>query len=300
MESAARELRDDVGFHRWVQFIFFRQWLSVRETAHSLGISIVGDVPIYVAIDSADVWAHQELFHLDADGEPTVVAGVPPDYFSKDGQRWGNPIYRWDRMAERGYRWWIERLRANLELADVVRLDHFRGFAGYWEIPADEPTARNGRWVDGPGNALFDAVRDALDIPGMRVLQFAFGDDENIHLPESYDSRVVAYTGTHDNDTTRGWFETLDAAARNRVRALVGEGDVVEGLIRALYESDAAIAIVPLQDVLGLGSEARMNRPGLTEGNWSWRAGARLLDSDTAEGLAGLAKRTNRIRGVRS
>lgn len=318
IESASRELSDEIAFHRWVQFVFFQQWHDVRAAARDRGISILGDVPIYVAIDSADVWAHQDLFHLDDDGRPTVVAGVPPDYFSGDGQRWGNPIYRWERMAEDGYAWWIDRLRSNLRLADLVRLDHFRGFAGYWEIPASERTARSGRWVEGPGDHFFTAVRDAIGslpfiaedlgtitadvialrarfgLPSMRVLQFAFGHGDNVHLPSRYDDSTVAYTGTHDNDTTRGWFDSLDPTEQKRVRDLVGDGDVVDGLISVLYESDARIAIVPLQDALGLGSEARMNRPGVTRGNWIWRADAAMIAEGRAENLRALVSRARR------
>ena len=321
LEEARRELLVETGYHRFVQFLFFRQWRRLRAAARARGIGILGDVPIYVSHDSADVWARPELFDLDAAGRPLHVAGVPPDYFSPTGQRWGNPLYRWERMAEDGYRWWIERLRANLELTDWVRLDHFRGIAAYWEVPASEPSAMRGRWMPGPGAALLDALREALGelplvaedlgvitpdvealrdgagLPGMRVLQFAFGDDESSHLPHRYVPRCVVYTGTHDNDTTLGWFVAASPEERERVLDYVG-GDGIEphwDLARAAATSVAAWAVVPLQDVLGLGSEARMNTPGQAAGNWSWRARAQQLGGEEASRLRRLAQLTGRL-----
>jgi len=276
-----------------------------------LGIQIIGDVPIFVAQDSADVWAHRELFFLDETGRPTVVAGVPPDYFSATGQLWGNPLYRWDVHAASGYAWWVARLRRTLELMDLVRLDHFRGFEAYWEIPAGEPTAIHGRWVKGPGAPFLAAVRAALGglpliaedlglitdevhqlrdefaLPGMRILQFSFGHlgREPQQLPEAFPENCVVYTGTHDNDTTCGWFraapgtaDTRDAGAVLAERAYIlkylhkrKDCDIHWAFNALAFRNQARLAVVPLQDVLGLGSEARMNTPGLPSGNWQWR-----------------------------
>ena len=284
--------------HQFIQWVFFRQWDALKAHAHARGVRIIGDIPIFVAFDSADVWAYPELFHLDENGHPTVVAGVPPDYFSPTGQLWGNPLYRWDVMAEQGYRWWVERFRSTLRLVDLVRLDHFRGFEAYWEIPAGMPTAEVGRWVKGPGDDLFRAVRDALGevpviaedlgfitpevkalrerwgFPGMKVLQFAFSGPDNEYLPHNYTStNWVVYTGTHDNDTTVGWFHSLDEGTRAYVLAYLARdgSDIAWDLMRLAWMSVAVLAIAPMQDVLRLGSEARMNTPGQAWGNWSWR-----------------------------
>lgn len=310
--SAREELAEEIRFWQFVQWVFFRQWQIVRDAAHERGIRIVGDVPIYVASDSADVWANQELFQLGPDGQPTVVAGVPPDYFSKTGQRWGNPLYRWDVMRENGFRWWVARVKTNLRFADLVRLDHFRGFAAYWEIPASEPTAILGRWMPGPGLALFEAIRKelgelpliaedlgfitadvlelrrAIGVPGMRILQFGFGQDHSPHLPHRYDPQTVAYTGTHDNDTARGWFDTADDDERERALIYLGATDADDlpwNLIRAAYTSVADIAIVPVQDILGLDSDARMNTPGKEIDNWSWRLHPSALTREHSEKL---------------
>jgi 4-alpha-glucanotransferase len=304
-ERHARDIRS----LEFSQYLFFRQWEEIRRYCHSLGIRIVGDIPIFVAHDSSDVWAHPELFHLAADGRPAFMAGVPPDYFSATGQLWGNPLYRWDVLAKTGYRWWIERFRAILAQVDMVRLDHFRGFEAYWEIPAEEETAINGQWVKGPGAALFDALEAALGPlpviaenlgvitpevealreqfgwPGMAILQFAFGSDNaaDDFKPHNYPRNRVVYTGTHDNDTTVGWWTagvgdtTRTAAEVEAERAFCKKYLGIEGreihwdFIRAVLSSVADIAIVPLQDVLGLGSEARMNLPGRPSGNWRWR-----------------------------
>ena len=319
--AAAREHAESIRFHQYVQFLFFRQWAAVREAAIAHGIRIMGDVPIYVAGDSADVWANRDLFQLDERGEPTVVAGVPPDYFSTTGQRWGNPLYRWDLLRDTKYRWWVSRVRAALRFADIVRVDHFRGFAAYWEIPAHEPTAIHGRWMPGPGRALFDAIRESLGdlplvaedlgfitpevhelrrsigVPGMKILQFAFTQINSPHLPHCYEPATVVYTGTHDNDTARGWF--TNASPQERLVAetylgVDGHGPIEWALIRAAYTSVAQTAIVPVQDVLGLGSEARMNRPGDGTANWSWRLRPGSLKLEHAERLRRLAEITGR------
>jgi 4-alpha-glucanotransferase len=323
LAEARRELRDEIAYHSYGQFLFFRQWDRLRSSARSRGISILGDVPIYVAADSAEIWAHPELFKLAADGRPRVVAGVPPDYFSATGQRWGNPIYDWRRMARDGYRWWIERLRANLRLADRVRLDHFRGFVAHWEIPAREPTAIKGRWVRGPGDRLFAhllealgpelplvaedlgvitedvvALRERFGLPGMRVLQFAFaaapGEDSE-HAPHNHTPRSVVYTGTHDNDTSAGWHAALDPVERQRVDDYLGRGEPISvRMVRAAYTSVAELAIVPLQDFLGLGSEARMNTPATPAANWAFRARAEHFTPELAAALRRMAEITGR------
>jgi 4-alpha-glucanotransferase len=321
LSDARRELAGEIAFHEFVQWAFARQWSAVRDAARARGIRIMGDIPIYVAGDSADVWQHPELFQLDERGEPTVVAGVPPDYFSATGQRWGNPLYRWDAMRERGFDWWISRIATNLRYADLIRLDHFRGFAAYWEIPSQEPTAIHGRWMPGPGRALFDAVRDALGelplvaedlgfitpevhelrlaigLPGMRILQFGFAQIDSPHLPHRYEPHTVVYTGTHDNDTARGWYEHAPAAERELAQAYLGPecDDVAWALIRAAYTSVAETAIVPAQDILSLGSEARMNRPGDAQHNWSWRLEPGALTRTHADRLHKLAEITGRL-----
>ncbi|HEX6179237.1 MAG TPA: 4-alpha-glucanotransferase, partial [Thermoanaerobaculia bacterium] len=321
LKKARRDLGHEIRFQKFVQFLFFRQWRLVRDAARDRGILIMGDVPIYVAQDSADVWANRDLFQLDESGAPTVVAGVPPDYFSATGQRWGNPLYRWDVHAQTGYRWWITRIKTNLELTDLVRLDHFRGFAAYWEIPAHEPTAIHGRWMPGPGRALFDALRNALGglpliaedlgfitpevhelrdtigLPGMRVLQFGFGQPDSPHLPHRLDAETVIYTGTHDNDTARGWFDHASESERDLARVYLGDDcrDFSWALIRAAYTSVAETAMVPIQDILGLGSDARMNVPGNAHFNWTWRLGAGALTGGHAERLRKLAEITGRV-----
>ncbi len=321
IKRAQKDLKDEIAFRKFLQFVFFRQWGAAREAAHARGIRIMGDVPIYVAHDSADVWANRELFQVDDQGNPTVVAGVPPDYFSNTGQRWGNPIYRWDKLRETNYRWWVTRIRTNLEMADMVRLDHFRGFAAYWEVPAHEPTAVHGRWMPGPGTELFDAIRsalgelpliaedlgfitaevdqlrDALGFAGMKILQFGFAVPDSPHLPHRFAPHTVVYTGTHDNDTARGWFEHAPEHERDLALAYLGDecSDVSWALIRTAYTSVAETAIVPVQDILGLGSDARMNRPGAGLDNWSWRLRAGSLTRAHAERLRRLAEITGRI-----
>ncbi|HEX7153040.1 MAG TPA: 4-alpha-glucanotransferase [Thermoanaerobaculia bacterium] len=318
LEHAQQIFAEDIRFHQYVQWLFFRQWSNVREAAHARGIHIMGDIPIYVAGDSADVWANRELFQLDEDGNPTVVAGVPPDYFSATGQRWGNPLYRWEAMRETGFAWWVSRIRTNLRFADIIRLDHFRGFADYWEIPASEPTAIHGRWMPGPGVALFHAIQDALGnlpliaedlgfitqavhdlrnaigVPGMKILQFGFGQNDSPHLPHRYDPMTVVYTGTHDNDTARGWFETAPESERDAARQYVGDDPIAWALIRLAYTSVAQTAIIPMQDILNLGGEARMNRPGAEKDNWSWRMRFGSLTREDAERLRRLGELTGR------
>jgi 4-alpha-glucanotransferase len=303
--SAARlQLGDAVGCYKLQQFLVFRQWKALKQYANDKGIRLIGDVPIFVSSDSADVWASPKLFRLDRQRRPTVVAGVPPDYFSETGQLWGNPLYDWKVLQKTGYAWWISRLRATLEQVDLVRLDHFRGFEAYWEVPADKPTAQQGRWVKGPGAALLKALRASLrrlpliaedlglitppvealrlqfDLPGMRILQFGFGGAfEERFLPHAYEHNTVVYTGTHDNDTTRGWYAALTDKERTFLtRYLPGVGaDISWDMIRVAWASVADYALAPLQDVLSLGMEARMNHPGRPSGNWRWRFTEQML-----------------------
>ena len=316
---------DAVQFHRFVQFVFFRQWERLKQYAAGRDVRLIGDLPIYVSLDSADVWANQELFKLDREGRPTVVAGVPPDYFSKTGQLWGNPIYRWDVHERSGFVWWRERLRAAFRTVDVLRLDHFRGFAAYWEVPAHYKTARKGRWIKGPGPAFFEALADAVrdgqivaedlglitpevvalreqfGLPGMHVLQFAFTpaakgsefpDPVNPNLPFSHRENAVVYSGTHDNDTTRGWYERASEAERHIARTyLYVDGGLIHwDLVRAAFSSVARWAIVPVQDLLGLGAEARMNTPGVADGNWAWRLEPDALTRQAQEAVLHIAR----------
>jgi 4-alpha-glucanotransferase len=310
--------------YKFLQFQFFRQWQGLRQYCHARGIRLLGDLPIYVAHDSADVWGHPELFALAATNQPTVVAGVPPDYFSATGQHWGNPLYRWDVMADTGYAWWIARIQAALECVDVVRLDHFRGFERYYTIPADATDAIHGTWLAGPGDRLFTALHQALGglpfiaedlgiitpevvalrerwgLPGMRVLQFAFGSEaaDDPHKPHNYVKNCVVYTGTHDNDTSAGWFVTLERAARTRaLRYLHGRAETVHwDMIRVVLASVADTAIVPMQDVLGLGSTARMNLPGTGHDNWRWRVRPEQLAPRLSERLLELTHTYGRCR----
>jgi 4-alpha-glucanotransferase len=324
----SRKLAPEIQAFKYWQFEFFQQWECLREYCQQRGIRFMGDIPIYVAHDSADVWAHPDLFYLDDQGKPTVVSGVPPDYFSATGQLWGNPIYRWDVLAASGYKWWIERFRASLALFDMVRLDHFRGFEAYWEVPACEATAVHGRWVHGPGESFLSAMQDAFGelpivaenlgvitspveelrqkfgLPGMSILQFAFGNDAqgSSFRPHNYHRDLVAYTGGHDNDTTVGWWTSSGAGDSTRTpedvrkehdfaRAYLNFHDDSEinwVMIRAVLASVADIAIVPLQDVLGLGSAARMNLPGTVSGNWKWRYRPGVLSGELSARLRSL------------
>ncbi len=311
--------------YEFIQYLFFGQWAQVRVRAAKLGISIIGDTPIFTALDSADVWASPQLFQLDpTTARPTFVAGVPPDYFSADGQLWGNPLYHWPAHAAGGYAWWIARLRASFALCDIVRIDHFRGFDSYWAIPATAPTARTGSWEKGPGLEFFHAVRaalpgvkliaedlgelspsvvalrDATGLPGMAIFQFAFGGDaKNLYLPHNQRANSVVYPGTHDNDTTLGWFAATDEKARDHVRRYlrVDGREVGWDFIRASYTSVANLAVIPLQDLMSLGSEARFNTPGKSQGNWSWRyrpEQLRALHDNSAAYLRQLAELSGR------
>jgi 4-alpha-glucanotransferase len=315
LDEARRKLAKTVGLHKFRQFLFTRQWRAVKQYANDKGIRLIGDVPIFVSGDSADVWANPDLFQLDERRRPRVVAGVPPDYFSRTGQLWGNPLYDWQALKTSGYRWWIDRLRATLEQVDLIRLDHFRGFEAYWEIPAGMPTAEVGRWVPGPGADLFealkagldglpliaedlgiitpgvDALRDRFHLPGMRILQFAFGGaTENRFLPHNYERHTVVYTGTHDNDTTRGWYATIAEHERDHVRRYLARdgGDIAWDLIRLAWMSVADLAVAPLQDVLNLATESRMNLPGRPAGNWGWRYQEHQLNPGTLDRVAEL------------
>lgn len=305
-----QEQSDSILRHKFRQFLFFRQWEKLHLYAKRKGISIIGDVPIFVALDSADAWSHTELFHMDAAGQPTFVAGVPPDYFSPTGQLWGNPLYNWQVHQSSGYAWWIQRVQAALKLFDLIRLDHFRGFAGYWEVPYGKLTAEIGRWVKGPGEEFFQALtmafgelpiiaedlgeitpdvvtlRDQFALPGMKILQFAFaGDADDPFLPHNYPVNCVAYSGTHDNDTSVGWYRNVTEKERDfyrRYMARSGE-DVAWDLIRGVWSSVAMIALAPMQDFLSLDSEARMNYPGRPSGNWFWRITPTALSSKLQE-----------------
>ena len=301
LQTARENYAGHIAFWIFCQWCFFRQWHNLKKYANDRGVKVVGDAPIFIAYQSAEVWSRPSLFELDQQGRASVVAGVPPDYFSPTGQRWGNPLYRWQAHADEDFAWWIQRIRRTFELVDVVRIDHFRGFADYWEIPAEAPTALRGQWRDGPGEALFNAIRSALGrlpivaedlglltpavgtlrqqfgLPGMRILHFAFGSGNgNSYLPHNYDCNTVVYTGTHDNNTTRGWWHDLSEVDRQQVRDYLaidsdGEATIHWHLIRAACASVADTAIHPLQDVLGLGAESRMNLPGVGEGYWQWR-----------------------------
>jgi 4-alpha-glucanotransferase len=323
LEKSRDEMHDELDIRSALQFFFYEQWQALRSYCRQRAIRVAGDIAIFVSFDSADVWTHPDLFRLNSDLVPEVVAGVPPDFFSKEGQRWGNPLYRWDVMKSQGYAWWIDRLRWATRNFDYIRLDHFRGFSQFWEIPANEPTAINGRWVDGPKDDLFEkvretlgglpffaedlgyitpdvhALRDRLRIPGMAVLQFGFGDPgAHIHLPHTFSTEKVVYTGTHDNDTLRGWWNSaLPERERRDVEAYLGRSDdgVNWAMIRAALDSPASLAVIPLQDVLGLGSEARMNVPSLNGGNWCWRFSQEMLRPEFAEKLATLAEVCDRI-----
>jgi 4-alpha-glucanotransferase len=316
-----KDFADQLQVERILQFAFFEQWGGLRKYCAERDIRIVGDVAIFVNFDSADVWTHPEIFSLNPRLEPEIVAGVPPDAFSKTGQRWGNPLYRWDVLKSRGYDWWIQRMKWALTTCDIIRLDHFRGFQQYWEIPGHEPTAIHGKWVDGPKDDLFNTLRSALGdlpfiaedlglitpdvvelrmrlgMPGMKVLQFGFSDrGAHIYLPHKYESNCAAYTGTHDNDTTLGWWKELSEAERKQVRAYVGEQQdgINWALIRAVEASPAVFAIVPLQDVLGLGNEARMNTPSRVEDNWGWRFQPDALKTELAKKMHAIADVSDR------
>jgi 4-alpha-glucanotransferase len=325
VDASLHELADEIARWQAVFFFFEVQWREAARHAHERGIRVLGDLPIYVAPDSADVWLHQHQFQLDELGHLPVQSGVPPDYFSEMGQLWGNPLYRWDVMADDGYSWWLARLRRSLELSDIVRIDHFRALAAYWEVPGDALDARGGRWVQGPAQSFVDAIvaafpdrpivaedlglldddvhhlRDDNELPGMRVLQFAFdGDDHNMHLPHLLPERCIVYTGTHDNDTAASWWARLDGETRRRVASYLEippDADVARAvwkLIESAMGSRAIAAVIPVQDLLVLGEGARMNVPATTTGNWAWRMTPGQLDAELAASLRELGERHDR------
>lgn len=323
-KQASVALGSEIGVQKYQQWQFWRQWQKVHNYAVKHGINIVGDLPIFVAHDSADVWCNQQLFLLDSNGRPTVVAGVPPDYFSATGQLWGNPLYNWGALAESGYAWWISRIRHLLDQFDLVRIDHFRGFEASWQVPATDKTAVKGVWVPGPGEGFFramsdaigelpfiaedlgvitpqvEALRDKFGLPGMKILQFAFDSDAaNPYLPHNHTTNCVVYTGTHDNDTTQGWAEALPPAVRTKMATYLGVtgSDPLKDLIRTALMSVAATAILPMQDILGLSSDARMNLPGTAHGNWSWRMQPDRLTTDLAAEFGALLSRYGRHGG---
>jgi 4-alpha-glucanotransferase len=323
LEEARRKFAAEIAVCRVIQFFFYQQWQALRVYCAQRSIRTVGDIAIFVDYDSADVWAHRDLFLINEDLEPNVVSGVPPDAFSSTGQRWGNPLYNWEAMRAQGYDWWVQRLRWATQTCDYIRLDHFRGFAQFWEVPASESTAIHGRWVDGPGDALFNRLREALgglplfaedlgsitpdvnalrerhQLPGMAVLQFGFGDlGAHIYLPHRLTPDRVIYTGTHDNDTAMGWWKSgVSDYERRAVDALIGsrQEEIHWALIRLAQSSVASLCVVPLQDVLGLGSEARLNTPSVPTGNFRWRYQPGDLTPQLAERLAMLAEVTDRL-----
>ena len=320
-----KKLRRDVGFYKFIQFFFYRQWKLVKNYAAEHDIQIVGDIPIFVSMDSADVWANQHLFQLDTKGFPLSVAGVPPDYFSETGQLWGNPLYDWEAHEKEGFAWWISRVKHQLKLVDILRIDHFRGFEAYWSIPYGEKTAINGEWIKAPGSKLFSAIqkalgddlpiiaedlgiiteevealRDEFNFPGMKVLQFAFeGTGESTFLPHNFTTpNCICYTGTHDNDTSRGWHETLAEDCKEKLHSYVRmtEDDSISRLmISTCLSTIAKYAIYPLQDVLNIGKDGRMNTPGVAAGNWSWRYRSGALTDDIAEELHDLTALYGRL-----
>jgi 4-alpha-glucanotransferase len=316
--ASARDSLRGVAFE---QYLFERQWQRLRDYANSRGVLLFGDLPFYVDLDSVEAWWHRKLFRVGADGRPAAVAGVPPDYFNADGQLWGNPLYDWEALRAERFRWWIERVRGQLHLFDLLRVDHFRALESYWEVPASASTARDGRWQPAPGAELLGtlerelgdvplvaedlgiitpavrALRDEFGLPGMLVLQFAFdGSPQNPYLPANHVQNAVVYTGTHDNDTTLGWYDGLDAGTRARVDAALAStpGDMPGALIRAAFASPAQLAVVPLQDLLGLGSAARMNTPGTPSGNWRWRFAWEQLDAELPQRCRRLAVMSGR------
>ena len=317
IKEARRRLQGVIAEIKFEQYVFFRQWAELREFAKQHDVLLFGDIPIFVSYDSVDVWANREVFKLDANGEMSVVAGVPPDYFSATGQRWGNPHYDWDYLEQTRFRWWIERMDTQMEMFDIVRIDHFRGLEAAWEIPAYEETAINGEWVVAPGQKLLEAInrafgeislvaedlgvitkevdnlRNNFRLPGMKILQFAFGDDaKNPYLPHNYQCNSVVYTGTHDNDTTLGWYHSLNDQQKHHIYESLGTPamSMPQALMQAAFASVANLAIIPMQDILELGSADRMNTPGTTEGNWQWRFQWNQLNTDKVSFLTRLLK----------
>ena len=318
MHHYRSELADDIEYHNFIQFLFFKQWGDVKRYANENGIKIIGDIPIFVAADSSDAWANPEIFLFDEERKPVKVAGVPPDYFSATGQLWGNPLYNWEKLKETNYSWWVERVRANLSTCDIIRIDHFRGFEAYWAVPYGDDTAINGQWEPGPGIDLFNAIksqlgelpiiaedlglmtqgvidlREATGFPGMKILGFAFDSgEENDYLPHTYTKNCVVYTGTHDNDTLVGWFQKAKEEdrefARNYLNSRADE-EIHWDAIRGAWSSVACMAISPVQDFLGLGSEARINTPGVAAGNWQWRLKQGVLTDELAERIEKLTR----------
>ena len=322
LEKIKREHERELMVIRAIQFFFFEQWRSLRSYCSAKGVKLIGDVAIFVNLDSADVWSHPEIFQLDEERRPINVSGVPPDFFSKTGQRWGNPLYRWDVLRQRGYDWWIQRMQWALQTCDIIRLDHFRGFEAYWEIPAHEETAVNGRWAKGPDHDLFYALRQALgrlpfiaedlgtitpeveqlrrsfEMPGMRILQFGFGNPgAHIYLPHRFERNTVVYTGTHDNDTTAGWWKsgaTKDEKSAVECYMRICDGAIHWEFIRAAASSVADLCIIPMQDWLGLGSDCRMNVPSKPDGNWTWRLEKDAISPELASQIAALIDVTDR------
>ena len=321
-ERTSVDFGPEIGVQKYMQWQFFRQWKALRHYATAQGIEIIGDIPIFVAYDSADVWSRREFFQLDSKGKPIDVAGVPPDYFSSTGQLWGNPLYAWDMMGREGYSWWVERFRSMLAIFDIVRIDHFRGFEAAWQVPASHRTAERGQWIKGPGADLFDTVfsilgplpiiaedlgvitpeveslRDRYSFPGMKILQFAFDSGpSNPYLPHNHLKNGVVYTGTHDNDTTVGWINSLAEAQRLRVQEYlgVGGGEILDGMMRVALMSVADTVIFPLQDLLRLGNETRMNLPGTASGNWEWRFSWDAFPRDLASMVRSQLERYGRI-----
>ena len=318
MEHYRNELADDIEYHNFIQFLFFKQWGDVKRYANENGIKIIGDIPIFVAADSSDAWANPEIFLFDEERKPVKVAGVPPDYFSATGQLWGNPLYNWQKLKETNYSWWVERVRANLSTCDIIRIDHFRGFEAYWAVPYGDDTAINGQWEPGPGIDLFNAIksqlgelpiiaedlglmtqgvidlREATGFPGMKILGFAFDSgEENDYLPHTYTKNCVVYTGTHDNDTLIGWFQKAKEEDRQFARDYLNsrsDDEIHWDAIRGAWSSVASMAISPVQDFLGLGSEARINTPGVAAGNWQWRLRHEVLTDELAERIAKLTR----------
>ena len=318
MEHYINELADDIEYHNFIQFLFFKQWGDVKRYANENGIKIIGDIPIFVAADSSDAWANPEIFLFDEERKPVKVAGVPPDYFSATGQLWGNPLYNWQKLKETNYSWWVERVRANLSTCDIIRIDHFRGFEAYWAVPYGDDTAINGQWEPGPGIDLFNAIksqlgelpiiaedlglmtqgvidlREATGFPGMKILGFAFDSgEENDYLPHTYTKNCVVYTGTHDNDTLIGWFQKAKEEDRQFARDYLNsrsDDEIHWDAIRGAWSSVASMAISPVQDFLGLGSEARINTPGVAAGNWQWRLRHGVLTDELAERIAKLTR----------
>ena len=318
MEHYKNELADDIEYHNFIQFLFFKQWGDVKRYANENGIKIIGDIPIFVAADSSDAWANPEIFLFDKERKPVKVAGVPPDYFSATGQLWGNPLYNWEKLRDTNYNWWVERVRANLSTCDIIRIDHFRGFEAYWAVPYGDDTAINGQWEPGPGIDLFNAIksqlgelpiiaedlglmtqgvidlREATGFPGMKILGFAFDSgEENDYLPHTYTRNCVVYTGTHDNDTLVGWFQKAKEEDKQFARDYLNsraDDEIHWDAIRGAWSSVACMAISPVQDFLGLGSEARINTPGVASGNWQWRLKQGVLTNELAERIAKLTK----------